>query len=126
MAKIGSFTVVVFDGMLQPAHQKIAILESAPGVDGVAVVTGGWTNEAQPVRTVTEVTSAANAAILWNQYRALHGQVINVLDQFGITWPNVTVLRVGPSRIASAGYGSIWRLEAQWLLLPDTTKPPGV
>jgi hypothetical protein len=125
MAKIQGFTVVVFDGMLQPAAQKIAVLESAPGVDGVAVVKGGWTNAPQEVRTVAEVTSAAGAAALWNQYRTLSGQIITIIDQFGFTWPNVTVMRVGPSRIEAAGYSSIWRLEAQWLLLPDTTRPPG-
>lgn len=126
MARIGAFTVIVFDGMLQPARQKIAVLESAPGVDGVAVVASGWSNEPQGVRTVAELTSSSAAALLWNQYRALSGQVITVIDQFAVTWPNVTVLRVGPNRVAAVGYSSLWRLEAQWVLLPDTTRPPGV
>ncbi len=126
MARIGSYTVTVFDpemGTLQPAMQKTAVLESAAGVDDVGVVAGGWSNRPQAVRTVTQVATSSAAATLWNNYRALSGTVVSVLDQFGFTWPNVTVFRVGPARIADVGYGGLYRLEVQWVLLPQTTRP---
>jgi hypothetical protein len=124
MATIGPYTVLVFDGRLRPAVQKIAVLESAPGVDGVAVVRGGWTNPPQKVRTVTETTSASLAYGLLDKYRALHGQVVNITDQFGFSWPNVTVTGV-TGVIGSAGYSSKWRVEMEWMLLPVTTRPSG-
>lgn len=127
--QIGPYAFTVFDpaeGTLQPAFQKGAIIESAVGVDDVGVVMGGWTNRPQQVRTVTQTTSAAAAQTLFNNYRALSRQVVSVYDQFGLLWPNVTIMRVGPDRVADAGYGGIWRLEVQWLILPQTTRPPGV
>jgi hypothetical protein len=125
MATIGAYTVLIFDGRLRPAVQKIAVIESAPGVDGVAVIKGGWTNSTQAVRTVTEASSASAAALLLQQYRAMHGLVVTVVDQFGFTWPNVTVIGV-TGVIAAKGVSGVYRVEMQWSLLPDTTRPPGV
>ena len=125
MATIGAYTVTTFLGRLQPAGQKIAVLSSAPGVDGMAIVKGGWSNRPQAIPTITQVASSAIAATLLQTYRAQHGLVIQVVDQFSITWPNVTVLGVN-GVIAAVGYGGLWRLEADWLLLPDTTRPAGL
>lgn len=125
MPTIGPYTILVFLDRLRPAVQKIAVIESAPGVDGVAVVKGGWTNPPQKMRTITETTSAANAAALIDKYRALHGQVLTIVDQFGFTWPNVTIMHV-TGLPSSAGYSTKWRAEMEWLLLPTTTRPSGL
>jgi hypothetical protein len=124
MATIGPYTVVAFGGRLQRAVQKIATIESAPGVDGLGVVKGGWTTRPQKIPTVTETTSAALAAALVEKYRALHGQVINIVDQFGVTWPSVTVMGV-VAVYGSAGYSSKWRVDAEWTFLVGTTRPLG-
>jgi hypothetical protein len=125
MATIGPYTVTVFGGRLQRAVQKIAVIESAPGVDGLGVVKGGWTTKPQKIPTVTETTSAALAAALVEKYRAQHGQVLTIVDQFSVTWLNVTVMGI-VAVYGSAGYSSKWRVEAEWTFLVDTTRPAGV
>ncbi len=124
MATIGPYTVLTFGGRLQRAVQKIAAIESAPGVDGLGIVKGGWTSRPQKIPTVTETTSSALAAALAEKYRALHGQVVTVVDQFSITWPNVTIMGI-MTVIGSAGYSSKWRVEAEWTFLVDTVRPAG-
>lgn len=124
MATIGPYTVLVFDGRLRLSMQKIAVLDAAPGADGVAVVKGGWTNPPQKVRTVTESTSATAAFALLTQYQALHGQIVTIVDQFGVTWLGVTIINVSGT-IASAGYSSKWRTEVDWMVLPATSRPSG-
>lgn len=122
MPTIGSFSVLSFGGRLRPAVRKVATLETAPGVDGNAVVVAGWTQAPQEIRTVQQYSSAAVAASALNAYRGLSGTVVNVVDQFAFAWPNVTVLGV-TGEISAVGYGGLYRLDAAWLLLPQTTRP---
>ncbi|MES2340008.1 MAG: hypothetical protein V4537_18090 [Pseudomonadota bacterium] len=122
MPTIGPYTVLTFGARLLRATQKIALIETAPGVDGVGVVKGGWTTKPQKMPTVTETTSAALAEALAEKYRALHGEVVTVVDQFGVTYPNVTIMGVVAVK-GSAGYSSKWRVEAEWTLLVDTARP---
>ena len=122
MPTIGGFSVTVWQGWLHPATRKIAVLDTAFGVDGNAVARGGYHNDVHEVRTIVEGASVAAVAQLYNQYRALEGTTVTVVDQFGITWPSVVVIRV-TAEIAAVGYNSRFRLTASWRLLPVTTRP---
>lgn len=122
MPTIGSHSFTSFLDKLRPAIQKVAVLETAPGVDGNAVVTSGWAQVPQTMPAVQTFSSKAAALYAQNAYRLLSGTVVNVVDQFGSAWPNVTILGV-TSDLSDLGYGGLWRVQSQWLLLPQTTRP---
>jgi len=122
MPSIHGYSVTSWpQGRLVEATQRIGTIDPLPGYDGLAVVASGWV--CLPVDVVTFTLTGVNAADgLIEAYRALHGEVGTVVDNFNKSWQNVTVLGVSAKRwdtvITSTAF-----VEARWRLLPQVRRP---
>ncbi len=122
---IGGYTFQVFNGRMMRANRMVGTVDPAVGVDGNAVVKAGWRAGSCEIRTIVESSgNATTADTNVQKYYALEGQVVTVVDQFGITWPDTTVLRVVADYSLSFA-SSIYVVRATWTLLPATNRPAG-
>lgn len=125
MASIGNFDFTVFDGRMMKANRQVALLDPEVGVDGNAIAKGGWRAAPVEIRTIVDLTGTAAAALaLVNNYYTLEGQIVPVVDQFGIPWANVTVLNVSAIYSATQTAG-VYCIQAVWRLLPQSLPPVG-
>ncbi len=121
MASIHTFSVTVFAGRMHAALRRVAVLETPPGVNGNAVVRGAWKADICRIPTSTTVASQVAAEALIESYRALHGLQVRVIDQFGKTWLDTTVINVETDKSLTAV--GTYRVDAIWQLLPQTIRP---
>lgn len=125
MASILGHTVNTFQGRMHEARQRIAVMDSQPGVDGNIVALSGWSSDPIEISTYTLVSGGVvSARITGESYRATQGTLGTVIDQFGVSWPNVRVLGV-VYEVNATPSSSLAYLRATWRLLPRVQRPPG-
>lgn len=122
MPSVGGYSVSTWQGNLHRSTRKGAVLESAAGVNGVAVVVGGWTNGIDQIRTIVEVASKSLAEALIEYYLSLSGTTQTCIDQHGTAWPSVTIVTVMCDREPNNWNGK-WRVVANWAMIPATEAP---
>jgi hypothetical protein len=120
--QIGSESFTTWKGWLYPAQQKIATITGDQGVDGLAVVLGGFAADSAQIQTTATVADLSAAQAKINAYRLLHGQAVAVVDQFGVSFPGVVVLGVR-TQPAQTVFGGGFRVTATWTLLVQTDRP---
>jgi len=92
---VGSVEFITLKGPIEPKGAKTGIV-SRPGVDGVAVKRRGTRGDTFQLTCVKDV-NCANAAALKTKIEAcmaLEGTTITVVDDHGISWTELHVLRV--------------------------------
>lgn len=126
MASIAGFTVTVWKGRLRRATVRTSTLEGEPGVRGVAVAIGEWTTAVDEIETQLDggatYAAARTIAEAYRNLMAPANNVVTVVDQFGETWPAVTVLSVVAEPSYNLATGQ-WRVVAFWRLLPSVALP---
>jgi len=122
MATIGSYTVTGWQGRLRPANQRIAILDSMPGVDGSVATLGSWRADPTEIITRTDVATINQAIDLVNGYRQLTGSSVNVVDQFGVPWSQVFIAAT-PICDYDMLINTRYRVTARWLMVVQSSDP---
>lgn len=125
MPQIGPHFITIFNDILSEAMQRIDLLPRQPGVDGTVAAASGWSTEEMDLPTITQITgSIAAASNLIDQYRALHGQHVQITDQFGRAFPNSLIVSVQAFPLATVSV-NVWYIRASWRILLATRRPQG-
>lgn len=127
MARIGSFTVLIWNGYLrEPLRRKR--LHRREGVHGTGVVLGSYVADPAQIHTETTAANETAARALAHSYRGLDGTIITVVDSYGVEHRGVCVLGVtttyypAVSIAGGAGANHTYIVEAEWTLLPPYSK----
>lgn len=120
MASVGGSAVDTFKGRIPYAVPKAAVIEAPPGLDGIGVVFGGYTEQVATARTSREAVDDTAADTLVGIYRAMQKTSVTVVDGYGDSW-TCTVLRVNVAK-SDTIFGTV-RVDAEWVLVPDVGAP---
>lgn len=121
MARIGSFDVSVFRGLMPRARRRFR-LKGQGGVNGDGVLFDAWHAGTVTITTRTLVPTS-QATVLLDQYAAMQEQFVTVLDQFRDIYKDVLVCDVVTQREDVIGDNT--HAVAIWTLLPQTIPPDG-
>jgi hypothetical protein len=123
MAAISTYTVLTMQGAVTPATGERLEEITRPGVDGVAFRRIGKKGAAFKLQTTVDTESAAGARTLYDNYKALQGQLVTITDTSGRIYTDIMVLNVqasAPQRILGASSGVTanpnYLLNANWQL----------
>ena len=121
---IDEFDVTVFKGRLTDATLRTETDPMDPARNGQVVNYAGWETKADIIQTrIKQPLPISNGFALKENYRALMGSVVQVVDSIGQVWPTVIVMKV----VVDVSYtvdGYI-QVDAEWTLLPDVNVPNG-
>lgn len=126
MASIGGRTVLRLKGIIEPATGEKLQDITRPGVDGVAYRKVGKRASRTQLTTIVDLASG-NVETEIDEYKALEGTLVTIVDEAGITWSNVAVLMVRPlpiRRVASSVggiNGGTRILTCQWVVQATET-----
>jgi hypothetical protein len=121
MARIGSFEVTVFRGLMPRARRRYR-LKSHAGVDGDGVLFDAYHTGTVDI-TTRILLPEAQASDLLDAYRAAQEQHLLVIDQFGDQYPDTLVVDIVTQRELVIG-GNAHAIGI-WTLLPASTPPAG-
>jgi len=122
MSSIGALSFINMIGPQLPALASHIEAINRPGVDGEAFRENAKKVEGIQVQTTTWVVSSALANAAIDNYSALKGSLVTVIDDNGRTVNNVMVLDVIVNRITpiliSSPLGYSHSINATWYLKP--------
>ena len=122
MSTIGSFSFIRMTGPQIPALALAVEPINRPAVDGVA-----FRDDARKVReimleTIATSTTLAAANVAVDNYAAIKGTLVTIVDDFGRTVNYVMILDVGEVRIqpvsGSSPAGTAYLVKAAWRVKP--------
>ncbi len=120
---VGSISVKGWKGRLQEAHRRIGAVDPAAGVNGALVVRAGYSTGWQPIQTIEYFTGDDAAVEAQKEvYRALDGEVADVVDSMGKTWSN-TVLQLVACDNSRTLTPTVAIIVAQWMMLVRVVVP---
>ena len=127
MPSIGSIDFITFGAQLEPAYIQVAIVEPSVGISGVGLAYGAYRANSVWMPTISDYADAQTAADQLEVLRALVSSqsAVQVIDQFGLTWPTVAVIGLRNARKFFNPYNSLYRLRVDILLLVYATVPSG-
>jgi hypothetical protein len=111
MASIGAYTVTQFRITMPRPHRPIARQPAFPGVNNYILLRGAPRVEMATGWTAVDLSSRAATQSLLSAYLATIGTVVTVVDQFGVSFQQCTILNVFPQPSDKLLGG---RLEAYW------------
>ncbi len=120
MPSIGTATVTVFIGRLQRAIRRATTFRRV-GTDGVGIQYGGWEAPQSEVITIVQGSDVSFAETYRDAARSTIGTYQTVVDQFGVTWPNVLVVNV-VTEYAMLITGGV-QITSKWTLQPQSVGP---
>jgi len=117
MAKsIGTFAFNQWLGFMNRPQKLLSRLPGFPGTNGGLIIAGGKDTEPSRISTTFVCAPAQFAVDTGIAYETARNSLlpVSVVDQFGITWTNCTILAVN-WRLKQLTDGFI-RLEADWII----------
>lgn len=105
-------------GTMPRVRRPILRLAAFPGVGNNVLIRGSIRIPQASIRTAVQLASRAACQSLINSYIASIGSVVNVTDQFGIVFQQITVCDVDtyPSDIVGgARLDAVWTLDVPWV-----------
>jgi hypothetical protein len=121
MASILGYTVTSWPkGVIKYPTQRIGTIQPQPGFDGIALAQSGWVIDPLPVQTLTRLVDFTAADALCKVYHALHAKTGRIVDQFGRTFDDVTVMAIMATPMNTIGASLVI---ADWVLIFPTTRP---
>ena len=119
MASVGGISVYSIRGRVDGAQERVEVIGNE-NVDGLAALKTGVRGEPFELRSMVFTNSTALIGTIENSYRAIVGSVVSVVDDHGVTWTNLLVLRVKAAgeqvyAVAQPSSSSV-RVDAIWTL----------
>ena len=89
---VGSVEFITLDGSIEPKGEKTEIIRR-PGVNGLGVKKLGTSGDSFQLACVKDVNCANAAArkVKIEECMALKGSVVTMVDDYGMTWPEMLV-----------------------------------
>lgn len=122
MASIGGYTQITIRGAVDTGAGENLENITRPHVDGIAFRKIGKRGRPVEVVTVVDVASGSAAKTEFENYEALQGTLITVVDDAANSWANVAVLSVHRAGIRAVTTpvggvrGGAWLLRCRWTL----------
>lgn len=118
MPSIGAYDFLSLRGDLVPGNAVQVEEITRPGVGGIAYRHTGARGEPFRMVSLVDTATAAAAATLLRNYKALQGYLTTLADDTGQIWTNVMVLRVTPDqpRQVLAASGIVYLVRCEWAL----------
>jgi len=121
MSSIGTYTFVRLEGAKLPAKAMTTAIIDRPGVDGIGFRYNALKLGQQTVESVEAITYWANAVTRPDDYAALKGTLVSVIDDMGRRVDNVLVGEVivtAMQQVYNATGGANYIVRATWVLQP--------
>lgn len=114
MANIGNFSFLQFRITMPRVRRPFARLPPFSGVNNYVLIRGQPRIETAKGPTATQLFNRAAAQALLTSYIASIGQVVSVVDQFGVLFTQCTIMDVDPMPsdiIGGARLDAVWTLD---------------
>jgi len=93
IAYIGAYNFLTLRGSINVMQERLEEF-TRPGVDGMSFQAVGERAEVSQLQTVRDLAYASSAASMMSSYKALVGDVVTIVDDDGVSWYNMLVLKV--------------------------------
>ncbi|MBL4701957.1 MAG: hypothetical protein JKX85_11935 [Phycisphaeraceae bacterium] len=102
IATTETFVLDRLHGTPQPSGDTLGTINRV-GVDGVALRLQAAKPGFAVWESKTAVTTTAKVKTTLEAYKALQGQIVEIIDEFGNSWTNVAVVRVAQTQAKAIG-----------------------
>lgn len=92
-AYISAYNFLTLRGSINVMQERLEEF-TRPGVDGMSFQAVGERAEVSQLQTVRDLAYASSAANMMSSYKALVGEVVTIVDDDGVSWYNMLVLKV--------------------------------